>query len=43
MEQALTSNINAALNFGAIQTGIPLSSTQVLAVNQQAGFAIDPC
>ena len=41
MEQALVSEINAALNFGAIQSGIPLSSTQVLAVNSQAGFAID--
>lgn len=33
--------ITAALNFGAIQPGVPLSASQAAAVNAQAGVAID--
>lgn len=41
MIQALQTEINAALNFGIIRTGIALSSSQALEVNLQAGFPID--
>jgi hypothetical protein len=40
IEQALVSTINQALNFGAIRTGVPLSSVQQIAVNTQAGLNI---
>lgn len=33
--------INAALNFGAIRTGVPLSEAQIAAVNDAAGVKID--
>jgi len=33
--------IAAALNFGAIRTGVVLSATQIAYVNQQAGQAVD--
>ena len=39
-EAALMTDIDAALNFGAIRTGITLSSTQALEVNNQAGIPI---
>ena len=41
IEQSLQTEIAAALNFGAIRTGIPLSSSEALEINTQAGFPID--
>lgn len=38
---ALLDPIKAAEDFGAIQTGIDLSASQIAAVNNQAGLAID--
>lgn len=34
--------IAAAINFGAIRTGVPLSYSQAMQVNQAAGVTIDP-
>jgi hypothetical protein len=34
--------INAALNFGAIRTGVTLSSLQAAEINNAAGIAIAP-
>jgi Protein of unknown function (DUF3383) len=36
---SLQTQINAALNFGAIRPGVVLSSTEILAINNQAGNA----
>ena len=41
IESALQSQIVAAQNFGAIRSGVTLSSTQVIAINTMAGFPID--
>lgn len=41
IEAACQSVINAALNFGAIRTGVVLSSAQAAAVNNAAGAVID--
>lgn len=40
IEQACMDTINAALNFGAIRAGVPLSSAQAAAVNAAAGTTI---
>lgn len=42
IEAALNDTIISALNFGAIRTGIPLSASQVVAVNNAAGVEIAP-
>jgi hypothetical protein len=41
IEAACMDTINAALNFGAIGAGVPLSSLQAAEVNNAAGLAID--
>jgi hypothetical protein len=41
IESVLNDPINAALNFGTIRTNVPLSATQIAAVNAAAGKAID--
>jgi hypothetical protein len=41
IRQALADPINAALNFGSIRTGVPLSALQAAEVNAAAGVAID--
>ena len=41
IEAALGDPIQAALNFGAIQPGVPLSQAQAAEVNAAAGLAID--
>jgi hypothetical protein len=41
IEAACMDTINAALNFGAIGAGVPLSSLQSAQVNNAAGLAID--
>jgi hypothetical protein len=41
IEAACMDTINAALNFGAIGAGVPLSSLQAAEVNSAAGLAID--
>lgn len=38
--QVLSDDIQAAINFGAINSGVPLSSTQILEVNTAAGLNI---
>lgn len=40
MELALADPINDALNFGAIRTGVPLSASQVAAVNAAVGAKV---
>ncbi len=40
-EAAIMDTVNAALNYGAIQKGVTLSSSQIAAVNNAAGKAID--
>ncbi|MFJ3048512.1 DUF3383 domain-containing protein [Herbaspirillum chlorophenolicum] len=40
IEAACKDPINAALNFGAIRTGVPLSASQAAQVNNQAGAQI---
>jgi hypothetical protein len=37
IEEALSGQIQAAVNFGAIRVGVPLSATQAVAVNTAAG------
>lgn len=41
IEAALSGPINAAVNFGAIRAGVPLSPSQIANVNTAAGRAID--
>lgn len=41
IEAACMDPINAALNFGAIRAGVPLSALQIAQVNAAAGLAID--
>lgn len=41
IEAACMDPINAALNFGAIRAGVPLSALQIAEVNSQAGLQID--
>lgn len=41
IEASCTDPINAALNFGAIRAGVPLSALQAAEVNNAAGMAID--
>jgi len=41
VEAALMTDIKRALDFGAIRAGVPLSSSEILIVNTQAGFPID--
>lgn len=41
IESVLNDPINAALNFGTIRTNVPLSATQIAAVNAAAGKQID--
>lgn len=40
LDQAASDPINDALNFGAIRSGVTLSSTQVAAINAGAGFNV---
>jgi hypothetical protein len=42
VEAALYSTIQQMLNFGAIRAGVPLSTLQQIAVDNQAGIIIDP-
>jgi hypothetical protein len=42
VEQAYMDPINAALNFGAIRTGVTLSSLQAAEINNAAGITIAP-
>jgi Protein of unknown function (DUF3383) len=41
IEAGILDPITAAVNFGAIQAGVPLSAAQAAEVNQQAGVVID--
>ena len=41
MEQAVLSTIQQMVNFGAIRTGVTLSSLEIEEVNSQAGYPID--
>jgi len=41
IETALRDNINAAINYGAIRVGVQPTSTEVVAINNAAGTAID--
>jgi hypothetical protein len=41
IQQACMDTINSALNFGAIRPNVPLSSSQIAAVNNAAGVQID--
>jgi Protein of unknown function (DUF3383) len=41
IEQSLQTQIQAAINFGAIRVGVALSSSEALEVNTLAGFPID--
>jgi hypothetical protein len=41
IEASCMDPINAALNFGAIRAGVPLSALQIAEVNSQAGLPID--
>lgn len=42
IEAACLDPINAALNFGAFRTGVPLSQAQIIEVNNEAGQNIAP-
>ena len=41
LAQAVAGTIAQALSYGVIRSGIPLSSNEIIVVNNQAGFRID--